>query len=294
MEEVTRPSVNVNTFRKANPCSARLLENRVLCNEGPESQVHHLVFETPGLQFYDGQSIGVLPPGINEKGKPHAVRLYSISSLGNDKAAREHPNEKLSLCVKRVIYKDPETNAEKKGVASNFLCDLKTNDTVNMVGPAGRKFLLPTEQNIHRPYVFFATGTGIAPFRGFLKRLFSVTKDFQFPVYLLYGVRNHKELLYNEELEQFSENKNFHYLKALSREQQNSDGSRKYVYHLLQEKESELWPVLKNSQTLIYICGLKGMEVGIREAIYSMAKNQQEDPELTYENIKSRMETEVY
>ena len=295
MQEFNRPAVQVNMFKKANPCEATLIENRVLCNEGPEGEVHHLVFETPGLEFLDGQSIGVLPPGINEKGNPHAVRLYSIASLGNDSSATASPAaEKLALCVKRVLYNDPETGEEKKGVASNFVCDLKAGDTVSMTGPAGRKFLLPVEEEVHRPYVFFATGTGIAPFRGFLRRLFHVIPDFKSPVYLLFGVRTSKELLYDEELSQFDSHENFHYLKALSREQKNSEGGRKYVFHLIEEHEQTLWPVLSNPETLIYICGLKGMEAGIVHAVRSIVEKHGGNVEEVLADIQARTETEVY
>ena len=40
-----------------------------------------------------------------------------------------------------------------------------------MAGPNGKRFLLPTDRNAH-DYLFLATGTGIAPFRGFIHELF--------------------------------------------------------------------------------------------------------------------------
>ncbi|HRP70981.1 MAG TPA: ferredoxin-NADP reductase, partial [Turneriella sp.] len=121
------------------------------------------------------------------------------------------------LVVKRFVAPHKDTGKTFRGVASNYLCDLKVGDEVLLTGPAGRKFALPTPEEIHRPYIFIATGTGIAPFRGFLQRLYKHTPHFNSPVYLLFGVKTEKELLYHDEFTEYK-NPNFHYLKALSRE----------------------------------------------------------------------------
>ncbi len=287
-KEFTRPTVEVNTYKKANVLKAKVLENRILYRENDENDVRHIVLDAREMNYLDGQSVGVLAPGLNEKGNPHAVRLYSIASL----ASRVPGSENLSLCVKRSWGKDEATGQIYRGVASNYLCDLKVGDEVNLTGPAGRKFALPVPEEIHRPYVFIATGTGIAPFRGFLERLFKHTPNFSAPVYLLFGVKTKAELLYHEEFIQYTQ-PNFLYLKALSREMKNSTGGRYYVGDLIHDHGPKLWPVLSDEKTIIFMCGLKGMEDGVSKAVNALAAANGKG-ENYYQSIEDRIVEEVY
>src|SRR3954467_7603558 len=118
--------------------------------------------------YLSGQSFGVMPPGLDAHGKPHKLRLYSIASpsFGED-----GQGQVLSTTVKRTIDEHTDTGKLFLGVASNFLCDLKPGEKLNITGPSGKRFVLPADPSQH-DYVFFATGTGIAPFRGMLLELF--------------------------------------------------------------------------------------------------------------------------
>ncbi len=287
MSTVTLPVVEVNTYKKANPLLAKVIENRQLVNRD-DSDVRHIVIDADEMNYLDGQSVGVIAPGVNEKGNPHAVRLYSIASLGS----RVVGAEKLTLTVKRVVYQN-EAGETIRGVCSNYLCDTKPGDVLTLTGPAGRKFLLPIAEEIERPYIFMATGTGIAPFRGFLQRLFKVTKNYQSPVYLFMGARYRDELLYDEEFKAYQA-PNFHYYTAISREQKNADGSRKYIQHLMVEKAAELLPLLQDERTLFYMCGLKGMEAGFDFAIKTIAQNAGLDAGQLLASCQARLETETY
>lgn len=73
---------------------------------------------------------------MNSKGKemPHGVRLYSI---GSSRYGDFFDGKTTSLCVRRALYTDPETGKEdpaKKGICSNFLCDAKPGQLINMTG----------------------------------------------------------------------------------------------------------------------------------------------------------------
>ncbi|CAN4078734.1 unnamed protein product [Withania somnifera] len=126
-----------------------------------------MVFSTEGeVPYREGQSIGVIADGVDDKGKPHKLRLYSIASsaLGDFGDSKT-----VSLCVKRLVYTN-DKGEEVKGVCSNFLCDLKPGAEVKITGPVGKEMLMPKDPNA--TVIMLATGTGIAPFRSFLWKMF--------------------------------------------------------------------------------------------------------------------------
>src|SRR5260370_877791 len=138
-----REGIPFNLYRVSSPGVARVLSNRRLTPPGCDD-VRHLVLDLSGLEyrFLEGQSLGVLAPGVDERGRPHKLRLYSIASTRTGDDGR---GTTASLCVKRVIYKAPVTGAERRGIASNSLCDLEPGDQVVVTGPAGKSFLLPDD-----------------------------------------------------------------------------------------------------------------------------------------------------
>ncbi|MDH5719294.1 MAG: ferredoxin--NADP(+) reductase [Spirochaetia bacterium] len=282
------PDVEVNQYRKAEPLKAVLVEKKIIVEGETGSDVCHLVFDTKDYKYREGQSAAIIPPGETENGKPHNPRLYSIASIGND----IENAEKMTLCVRRLIYTD-EAGNEKKGVCSNYVCDLKAGDEVLMTGPSGRKYLLPDEKEINRPYVFIATGTGIAPFRGMVQRLFKHTESFSGKVYLFFGARYKSEMMYEDEFESLK-NDNFYYVQAISREQKNSQGGRMYVHHRMIEMKKELSEVFKNDKTLVYVCGLKGMEDGLEEAFRAISTEMGESENYLSDNMEGRILKEVY
>lgn len=62
------------------------------------------------------------------------MRLYSIAST---RYGDYFDGKTATLCVRRALYYDPETGKEdpaKMGVCSNFLCDSKPGDKVQIAG----------------------------------------------------------------------------------------------------------------------------------------------------------------
>ena len=109
--------------------------------------------------------------------------------------------------MRRATYWCPEMKADdpaKKGVCSNFLCDSKPGDEIKLTGPSGKVMLMP-EDDPNMTYIMVATGTGIAPFRSFLRRLFGEAtpagKNFKGLAWLFLGVANKDALLYDEEFQ---------------------------------------------------------------------------------------------
>lgn len=258
------PDVELNLLTPKAPATARIVENRVATRESSPNIVRHITFDLTGTglegRLRTGQSIGVLPPGADAKGKPHKVRLYSLSSPTAGEGGQPHL---ASTTVKRAI--DEVDGRLYTGVASNFLCDLKPGDDVQVSGPSGKRFLLPVDAR-NWNYVFFGTGTGVAPFRAMVQELYA--EPYAGQCALVFGCAYRTDLLYAEEFETLAaQEAGFHYLLSVSREGRRADGSKDYVQSKLEDRADLLLPMLRQPNTLIYICGLKGMESGIYKGL---------------------------
>ncbi|CAG0991212.1 ferredoxin--NADP+ reductase [Phycisphaerales bacterium] len=224
--------------------------------------VRHLALDVSGTPlegaFLSGQSFGVIPPGTDQFGRQHKLRLYSIASptRGEDGSGKI-----LATTVKRTIDEHWESGKLFLGVASNYLCDLRVGDKVTVTGPNGKRFLLPADPAAH-DYLFFATGTGIAPFYGMIRELLG--RDTGSRVVFTMGSPYATDLLYHRELTDLAErHANFTYLTALSRERQLDGSPPMYAHDRLARSADIFAPMLESPRTLIYVCGIAGMELGV-------------------------------
>ncbi len=266
-----KKDVPVNTYRPKNPFVGKCLSSTELVREGGEGTVRHLVFDLSGseLKYLEGQSIGIIPPGTDANGKPHKLRLYSIASTRH---GDNLDDQTVSLCVRRLEYNHPETGERIYGVCSSYLCGMEEGADVAITGPVGKEMLLPDDEDA--TIIMIATGTGIAPFRAFIWRMFKEREqnpDYQFKglAWLFFGCPYTPNILYKEELEELQRQfpDNFRVTYAISREQKNKDGGKMYIQHRIQENADELWQHIQKPNTHTYICGLKGMEGGIDEGM---------------------------
>ncbi|MDJ0775305.1 MAG: phycobilisome linker polypeptide [Mastigocoleus sp. MO_167.B18] len=270
-------NVPVNIYRPNSPYVGKCLSNEELVGEGGIGTVRHLKFDLSqgDLHYIEGQSIGIIPPGTDAKGKPHKLRLYSIASTRH---GDDVDDKTVSLCVRQLEYKHPESGETVYGVCSTYLCNLEAGTDVKITGPVGKEMLLPEDPEAN--IIMMGTGTGIAPMRAYLWRMFKdeekkANPDYQFKgfAWLIFGVPKTPNILYKEELEEIQQKypDNFRLTYAISREQQNKDGGRMYIQHRCEEYADELWNLIKQEKTHTYICGLRGMEGGIDEAIAAAA-----------------------
>ncbi|CAN6244913.1 unnamed protein product [Urochloa humidicola] len=264
--------VVTNKYRPKEPYVGKCLLNSKITGDDAPGETWHMVFSTEGeIPYREGQSIGVIADGEDKNGKPHKVRLYSIASsaLGDFGDSKT-----VSLCVKRLVYTN-EAGEIVKGVCSNFLCDLKPGADVKITGPVGKEMLMPKDPNA--TIIMLATGTGIAPFRSFLwKMFFEKHDDYNFNglAWLFLGVPTSSSLLYPDEFEKMKAKApdNFRVDYAVSREQTNAVGEKMYIQTRMAEYKEELWELLKKDNTYVYMCGLKGMEKGIDDIMVSLAE----------------------
>eukprot|EP00980_Cylindrotheca_fusiformis_P028157 scaffold22583_cov106-Cylindrotheca_fusiformis.AAC.28 len=295
-------TVPVNTFKNKAPFTGKVVSTKRIVGPKATGETCHIVIDHKGhFPYWEGQSWGVIPPGVREKdGKPHSVRLYSIASsrYGDDMTGKTG-----SLCVRRATYWCPELKAEdptKKGICSNFLCDTKPGAEVSMTGPAGKVMLLP-EEDPKTDYIMVATGTGIAPYRGFIRRLFfektPAAEAYEGEAWLFLGVANSDALLYDDEFQEAKEKfpNNFRLDYALSREQTNKKGGKMYIQDKVEEYADEIFAKLENGAH-IYFCGLKGMMPGIQGMLKGVAEKKGLDYDEWLKGLKKAKQwhVEVY
>jgi len=230
--------------------TARLSEKLLLSES---AQCYHLEFvvdELEAFQFEAGQFVSMI--ATDNHGK-HQTRAYSIAS-----APRKNH---FDICVNRV----------ENGFFSNLLCDLEVGSTVKFHGPHGLFVLRPPLTDI----ILIATGTGIAPMRGFIEHLFpSGTEDRSDGkhFWLMYGTRHESEIYYRRYFEKTAaERHNFHYLPSLSRPHEGWEGLRGYVQtHVQNVLQGDPWITSKGDLGLgmhAYICGLNDMVSANRDQL---------------------------
>jgi ferredoxin--NADP+ reductase len=298
-EKAAKSDVPVNTYRPNSPYIGKCLSSEEMVQEGGIGTVKHIKFDLSqgNLTYLEGQSIGIIPDGIDAKGKPHKLRLYSIASTRH---GDDVDDKTISLCVRQLEYKN-DAGETIYGVCSTFLKDMKPGDEVKITGPVGKEMLLPPDLDAN--VIMMATGTGIAPFRAYLWRMFkdrerAANPDYQFKgfAWLIFGVATTPNVLYKQELEELQAKypDNFRVTYAISREQKNPEGGRMYIQHRVAEHAAEIWNLVKQEKTHTYICGLKGMEGGIDEAMVGAAGQEGVNWKEYQRSIKERWHVETY
>jgi benzoyl-CoA 2,3-dioxygenase component A len=244
----------INLFNRANPAVAKVTGNLRITGTEAESDTRHIIldFGTVAFPVLEGQSIGMIPPGLDAAGQPHAMRLYSIASPRDG----ERPNtNNLSLTVKRVAG----------GVASNWLCDLKLGETLNVIGPFGATFLMPDDPDAD--ILMICTGTGAAPFRGFTERRRRTAPNARGQLHLYFGARTPEELPYFGPLQRLP--------KTLLRQElvysRLPGAPKEYVQDRLRKNAADIAALLRRPELHIYMCGLKGLETGVDVALTEIA-----------------------
>lgn len=248
------------------PVTATVVGNLNCTEAGFDNETHHIVLDFGAMPFpvLEGQSLGIIPPGVDASGKPHVARQYSIASARNG----ERPGyNNLALTVKRVV--EDHQGLAVRGVASNYLCDLQVGDKVQVIGPFGSSFLMPNHPRSH--IVMICTGTGSAPMRAMTEWRRRLRKSGKFEggkLLLFFGARTPQELPYFGPLQSLPKDfidSNFAFSRI-------SGQPKRYVQDAMRERTADLMELLRDDNTHIYVCGLKSMEEGVVLALRDVAQ----------------------
>jgi len=281
----------VNLYGHKAPVTATVAGNFRVTALGTDSDTHHIVLDFGSVPFpvLEGQSIGILPPGSDARGKAHHARQYSIASPRDG----ERPGyNNVSLTVKRVT--SDYDGQPLRGIASNYVCDLKKGDQVQVIGPFGTSFLMPNHAKSN--LIMICTGTGSAPMRAMTeRRRRRVELNEGGKLMLFFGARTQKELPYFGPLMNLPKefiDINF----AFSRESGSEGSQKRYVQHLMRERADDVSSLLEDDNTYVYVCGLKGMEAGVLDALRDICADKGIDWPVLHADMKrsGRLHFETY
>lgn len=283
--------MNLREYDISHRYTARLLSSdRITPAESP-TEVRHLVFELPenGFRFQEGQSIGVLAPGPHEFGNRYHLRLYSIASPRGEHGRKNT----IDICVRRCFYVDEISGERYPGKASNFLCDLRPGGTVDITGPYGVAFALPPDDTCN--LVMIGVGTGIAPFRAFTKYIYGEHHGWQGKVRLFYGAQTGTELVYRNEFKRdlglYYDDQSFQAFEAVS--PRPHFDLPPALDRILMDNSQEIWYLLQDPGTYLYIAGLASVAKKFESAMIDMAGSEIAWKELRDEMVEQKRYAEL-
>ena len=187
---------------------------RVLDIDFLSSETFVLKVERPQTEMKSGQcfSVGTKELGIN--------REYSIYSSQND--------DFIEFLIRKV----------EGGIISTALSQVKVGETIEVGGPYGEFCLDPSKLDKH--YVFIASGTGIAPFRSFVKTY----PELKYQV--IHGIRKENEQYRSQEFNKSD------YIACISKPLDTEKSMRVTSYLA----KSDILP-----DSIFYLCGNRSMIV---------------------------------
>lgn len=250
--------------------SATVLSTERITDKGADAEVRELVLEVHehNFNFKIGQSVGVLVSGPEEFGSSVHHRLYSVADTPMPMAPG-HPE--ITLVVRRCNYIDEYSGEEYAGVNSNYICNRKPGDQLTITGPFGIPFEVPADKSAN--LLLIGLGTGIAPFRALVKHIYQDIGDWKGKVRLLYGAHSGLELLYmnnkRDDFARYYDEQTFEAIKALSPRPNWADPIA--WDFAIEQRAEEIWKMLSDGHTYVYIAGLKQIRDALDELFSTMS-----------------------
>ncbi|MES9843654.1 MAG: oxidoreductase [Candidatus Sedimenticola sp. PURPLELP] len=248
-------STAAEDFVESPCCEAVVKEStRLTPSSGDEVRQIVLKINQPMFRFEEGQSIGVMVPGPHEFGNKYHTRRYSIaeSRIGGRGECVE-----LTILVRRCFYLDEVNGEQYPGIASNYLCDAEIGERLQLSGPYRTAFGIPKDSSTN--ILMIGTGTGIAPFRAFVKQIYHERGEWKGQVRLFYGARNGMESIYmndhSNDISNYYDEETFKAFNAVSSRLLSDDGQA--LERTIEDHLDEAWNLLQDENTHVFLAGLK-------------------------------------
>lgn len=236
--------------------------------------------DDPGFQCKVDQSFGVLVKHDSDFGNEYHHRLYSVADI----PSRENGKTLITMLVKRCSYVDEFNGELYHGVGSSYLCDREVGDVITVTGPFELPFKIPEDKNSN--LILIGMGTGIAPFRAFVKHIYADVKEWKGKIRLFYGAKSGLELLYlndkDGDLTSYYDEATFEAFHALSPRPHWEDPISLDV--ALEERAEEILEMLSFSNTYIYIAGYEKVKENLNKAFIKILGSKEK-----WENRKAEL-----
>ena len=246
--------MKLDDYNKEQRYDATVVSNQRMTPAGAEAEVREIVLDVDASEFdyAVGQSIGVITPGPHELGHEHHFRLYSVADTPSVSDAGKR---RITIAVRRVTYIDEYSGERFNGISSNYLCDRQAGDHIEITGPYGYAFEVPEDKSAN--LILIGAGTGIAPFRAFVKHIYQDVGGWTGKVRLFYGAHTGLELFYmNEHRDDFAlyyDNDTFKAFSALS---PRPNWAEPIAWdYCLEERSEEIVEMLDSPNTYVYLAG---------------------------------------
>ena len=272
MSEAVRTLADYDTETRF---EATVVSNERITPQESDEEVRELVLDVDRADLpYRGRPerrrAGARFAGVRQR-----ISSPPVQRLGSPRAQGPEGKPRIKICVRRCSYIDEYSGEEYKGVASNYLCDLRSGESLTITGPFGLAFSVPEESEAS--LILIGTGTGIAPFRAFVKHMYKNEPSWKGRIWLLYGAKSGLEMLYmNDERDDFAQyydEETFEAIKALS--------PRPHWAHpiawdnAIAERGEELWKMLSHPETYVYVAGLEKMSRELDAVFERLAGSKQ-------------------